>query len=211
MPRQAENGSTNDAPPPKTTRTGRRAGPSTTRKEILDAARTLFAELGYERATLRGVANRAGVNQALIYHFFDTKDDLLAAALELPVDPAFIAAGLHDNPGHEGEELMRRTLAAWRQPAAREYLQALLRSGVSHEHAAELLRAQFSTRLAEALAAVFPNPDVQLRAALVGSQIAGIAVMRLLIGLDVLADADDDTLIRAVGPTLQRYLNGDLS
>jgi AcrR family transcriptional regulator len=195
---------------PVVRRTGRRVGPSTTRGEILDAARGMFAELGYERTTLRGVAARARVNQALIYHFFATKDELLAATLDLPIDPAFITDALHDNPGREGYELIRRALAAWQQPQVREHFQALLRAGISHARAAEALRNLFSQQLLEAFAAVSPQPDAQLRAALVASQIAGIAVLRFMIGVEALADADDKTIIDAVGPTLQRYLTGDL-
>ncbi|MGO9506361.1 MAG: TetR family transcriptional regulator [Mycobacterium sp.] len=210
MRTQAESGSARGGRRPNASRTGRRVGPSTTRGEIVDAARAMFAELGYERTTLRGVAARAGVNQALIYHFFHTKDDLLTATLDLPIEPAFITDALHDNPGREGEELIRAALAAWRQPAVREHFQALLRAGISHDHAAEMLRNLFATTLLDAFAAVIPHPDAQLRAALVGSQLAGIAVLRFMIGLDALADADDAILIDAVGPTLQRYLTGDL-
>lgn len=209
VPKQSENGSAQSGRQPRTLRTGRRVGPSTTRDEILAAARALFAEFGFERTTLRAVAERAGVNQALIYHFFDSKDDLLAA-LELPIDTTTIAAALSDNPGHEGEELVRRVLAAWRQPAVREYVLVQLRTAISHKQAADIMRDLFSTKLPDFFATISPGPNAHLRAALVGSQIAGIAVMRFLVGLDALTDADDDTIIRAVGPTLQRYLVGDL-
>ena len=194
-----------------TSRTGRRVGPSTTRREILNTARGMFAELGYERTTLRGVAARAGVNQALIYHFFGTKDELLAATLDLPIDPTFITDALHDNPGREGYELIRRALVAWHEPQVRDHFQALLRAGISHERAADALRNLFSKELLDAFAAVTPQPDAQLRAALVASQIAGIAVLRFMIGVEALAQADDDTIIGAVGPTLQRYLTGELT
>lgn len=192
-------------------RTGRRAGPSTTRGEILDAARALFAELGYERTTLRNVAARAGVNQALIYHFFGNKEELLAATLDIPIDPSVITYSLRDSPGREGYELMRRALAAWEQPQVRDHFQALLRAGISHERAADALRNLFSTHLLEALAANARGLDTGLRAALVASQIAGIAVLRFMIGVEALVEADEQTLIDAVGPTLQRYLTGNLS
>ncbi len=170
----------------------------------------MFAELGYERTTLRGVAARAGVNQALIYHFFGTKDELLTATLNLPIDPSFITDALHNNPGREGYELIRRALASWQRPQVREHFQALLRAGISHERAAEALRNLFSAHLLDAFAAATPRPDGQLRAALVASQIAGIAILRFMIGVEALAVADDETIVDAVGPTLQRYLTGDL-
>jgi len=210
MSTQAENGSAQGGRRHHASRTGRRLGPSTTRGEILDAARGMFAELGYERTTLRGVAARAGVNQALIYHFFHTKDDLLSATLDLPIDPTLITDALQYHPGSEGRELIRHALSAWSQPAVREHFQALLRAGISHERAADMLRNLFTTTLLDAIAAVIPHPDAQLRAALVASQISGIAVLRFMIGIDALAQAEDDTLIDAIGPTLQRYLTGDL-
>jgi AcrR family transcriptional regulator len=192
-------------------RVGRRSGSSTTRAEIVSAARALFAELGYERTTLRAVAAQAGVNQALIYHFFRSKDELLSATLDLPMDPRFIVAALHDNPGREGAELMRRALAAWRNPGVREHFQALLRAGISHDRAAEMVRNLFTRELLTAFAEATDKPDAALRAALVGSQIAGIAMLRFMIGVDALTEADDDTIVNAVGPTLQRYLTGDLN
>ncbi len=157
------------------------------------------------------VATRAGVNQALIYHFFGSKDELLGATLDLPIDPRFITAALHDNPGREGAELIRRALAAWRHPGVREHFQALLRVGISHDRAADMLRNLFTRELLDAFAETTGRPDAQLRAALVASQIAGIAMLRFMIGIDALAEADDETIVNAVGPTLQRYLTGDLN
>src|ERR687897_3533809 len=68
-------------------RTGRRPGVSGTREAILDAARRAFAEQGYQRATIRGVAELAGVDPALVHHYFGTKQELFVAAVRLPVNP----------------------------------------------------------------------------------------------------------------------------
>lgn len=93
---------------------GRRpAGGSDTREAILTATGELFAEVGFERATMREVATRAGVDPALIHHYFTNKDGVLAAALALPVDPAALLAGLDKDPDHAGQAIVRRVLGVW--------------------------------------------------------------------------------------------------
>src|SRR5215469_9883139 len=76
-------------------RTGRRAGDSGTRAAILDSARQQFAAYGYDGATIRAIAAGAGVDPALVHHFYGTKEGLFASAMELPIVPSeFIGAAL---------------------------------------------------------------------------------------------------------------------
>ncbi len=193
------------------TRSGRRPGAGSTRPVILEAARELFAERGYERTTIRAIAARAEVNPAMVHHFFGTKDDLLVAALELPLPPTYLADALVDNPGREGAELVRRAISLWDQPTVRSRLQALLRVGISHERAAAALRDLFTSQLLSVLIARMPAPDAELRAALVATQMAGLALLRFVIPIEAIARADAETIIAAVGPNLQRYLTEPLS
>jgi AcrR family transcriptional regulator len=188
------------------TRSGRRPGPGSTQPEILDAARALFADRGFERTTIRAVAARAGVNPAMVHHFFGTKHDLLVAALELPIPPAYLADALTSRSGQAGPEFVRRVLALWDEPMIRARMQALIRVGISHERAAAALRDVFTTQLLRVLAERMSEPHAELRAALIGSQMAGLALLRFVIPIDVLAQADHETIIAAVGPTVQRYL-----
>src|SRR5262245_21930264 len=126
-------------------RTGRRPGPSTTRAEILAAARASFAELGYDRTTARGVAARAGVDPALVLRYFGSKEGLLVAALEAAMDPgARIPEVGGGERGTPGERLVRDFLSVWEVSPSCEIMLGMLRSAATNERAAELLRGVIS-------------------------------------------------------------------
>lgn len=193
-------------------RLGRRpVGGPDTRETILTAARELFADRGFDRTTMRAVAARAQVDPALIHHFFGTKDGLLTAVLELPMDPVELLGDLGGDPERAGEELVRRALGVWeRDPETRERMVALLRTGLSHDQAATLLRDLLSrTILAAVQRSVAPDQPA-LRAGLVGTQMGGLLLARYLLRIPAVADASVDELALAVGPTIQRYLTGRL-
>ena len=110
-------------------RTGRRPGVSGTREAILDAARRAFAEQGYQHATVRGVADLAGVDPALVHHYFGTKQALFVAAVQLPVNPVEqLMAVLAEDPGQAGERMVELFLSIWDHAADRSPLLALVRS-----------------------------------------------------------------------------------
>jgi AcrR family transcriptional regulator len=189
-------------------RLGRRPGTTSSRAAILAAARELFADLGFERATIRAIATRADVDPATVYHFFATKEDLLDAALQLPMDPRLLLDAIAANPGREGETLVRQALRIWDEPATRLQFRALLRIGVSHERAGEALKNLFSRQLVEVLAQHMPRKDAELRAGLVATQMAGLALLRFIIPLDAVARAESQTIVDLVGPNIQRYFDG---
>jgi AcrR family transcriptional regulator len=192
-------------------RTGRRPGSSGTREAILRAATEEFGEHGYDRTTIRGVARRAGVDAALVHHYFGRKQDLFVASLELPVNPADMAASmLAEDPEAAGERIVGLFVSVWDHGANRQPLMALLRSAVTSEQAAAMLR-EFATR--EVFSRVvhrLDRPDAQLRANLVVSQLIGLAMARYIVRVEPLASLPPAALAVAVGPTLQRYLTGDL-
>ena len=74
---------------------GRRPGAPDTRAAVLAAARAAFAAKGFGGTTIRAVAADAGVDPALVHHYFGTKDDLFLAAMELPVDPREVIGAGH--------------------------------------------------------------------------------------------------------------------
>ena len=178
---------------------------------MLDAARSLFAEVGFERATIRGIAARAGVDPALVHHFFGTKNDLLRAALVLPFNPATLFAVMDEHPGDEGRALVARVLHLWGQPQVREQFTALLRVAMSREEAKVALRDLLTCELLQRLESQVGTDDAPLRAALVASQIAGLAMTRFVIGIQPIATSSNARLVAAVGPTIQRYLTGDIT
>jgi AcrR family transcriptional regulator len=192
-------------------KSGRRAGASGTREAILAAASTLFAERGYEGTTIRAVAAEAGVDPALVHHFHGTKEALFAAATRLPYNPAeVIPTLLADGRDGAGERIVRFLLAAWDDEARRAPLLGLMRSALTHDPAggalADFLRAGVLAPLTRAL----DGPDAPLRASLVVSQVAGVAIARYLVGIEPLASAPPETVVAAVAPTIQRYLPAPL-
>ncbi|SCG42168.1 transcriptional regulator, TetR family [Micromonospora echinaurantiaca] len=193
-------------------RTGRRPGKPGTREAILDAARAAFAERGFDGASIRAIAATAGVDPALVHHYFGSKDQLFLAAMNAPVNPGEliprIVAGDRDGLG---ERLVRLFLSVWDSPAGTAGV-ALLRSAMSNEWTARLLREFLVTQV---LRRVLDHLDVDpaelpLRGSLVASQLIGLAVMRHVVRLEPVASAPAETLVAAVAPTVQRYLTGDL-
>jgi AcrR family transcriptional regulator len=194
-------------------RTGRPAGSPPNREAILASARQQFIERGYDGATIRSIAAEAGVDPALVHHYFGTKDQLLLATLHelTPVDgsiPQLLAGGVDGL----GERVIRATFGAFETVYGPMWgaVIGLLRSAIAHEDAARHLRERFGdgglVQLVEGLG--LPQPDV--RAALVGSELFGLMIARLVVRLEPIASADIDSLVAWYAPTLQRYLTGPL-
>jgi len=200
-------------------RSGRRGGDSGTREAILAAARSRFGDYGYDGATIRGIAADAGVDAALVHHFFGSKERLFAAAMRLPILPselvaAALAAGAREPGQSLGEHMLRTVLGAWDVAEMRATFLGLLRSAMTSEQAAGMLR-EFATetilgRIAEVAEPGSAGADGQFRAALVASQVLGLALTRYVLELDPLARAGTDELAAAIGPALERYLSGDI-
>ncbi|MFG1674928.1 TetR family transcriptional regulator [Micromonospora sp. NPDC049282] len=204
-----------DAEPARRTsrrRTGRRPGNPDTREAILAAARAAFAERGYDATGIRAVAAAAGVDPALVHHYFGAKEELFRAAMAIPVDPAELVPRVMAGGADEvGERLVRTFLSVWDSPAGVAAV-ALLRSAVSNQWTARLLREFLTTQiLRRVLTQLDLDPaEAPLRGALVATQVAGLAMMRYVIRLEPVASASPDTLALTIGPTLQRYLTGPL-
>ncbi|HEX2804589.1 MAG TPA: TetR family transcriptional regulator [Kineosporiaceae bacterium] len=193
-------------------RRGRRPAGEDTRQAIVDAARTEFATRGYEGTTMRGVARAAGVDARLVHHYFDGKDEVFAAAMELPVRPREIVDQIINGSVEElGERLVRFFFAVWDAPAGRERIVALLASALTSQDAARLLREFLAREIFGRVAAELGSDDPQLRAALAASQMVGVIVARYVVKIEPLASADQEDLVPILGPTIQRYLYGQLS
>jgi AcrR family transcriptional regulator len=191
-------------------RRGRRPGGGDTRAALLDAARAVFAERGYDGATVRTIAERAGVDPAMVNHWFGGKEPLFVAALDLPVDPAAaLSEVLPGDPDLLAERILGRFLHIWDTTGGAQ-LATLLQSIASHDAAASLLR-EFITRVLVVKVVTVVAPDrPELRATLCGTQLFGLAFVRYVLKVEPLASADHATIIAAVAPNLQRYLTGPL-
>ena len=118
-------------------RTGRRGGASTSREDILGAARRLFAEQGYAATTVRRVAEEAGVDPALVHYFFGSKDGLYGAAMAIPFSPAeMIRPVLAEGLDGAGPRLVRHVMGLWEDPAAAEPLKGMVRAAIGSGEAA---------------------------------------------------------------------------
>ncbi len=193
-------------------RSGRRPGHQDTRQSILDAARVMFAERGFDQASIRAIATEAKVDPALVHHYFGTKDKLFLASMNAPMNPAELVPKALAGPREEaGERLVRTVLGVWDSPAGSAAV-ALLRSAMSNEWTARLMREFVVTQvLRRAVAELgMEGEEAAMRAALVATQISGLAVVRYVLKVEPVAGADPEDLVRAVGPTVQRYLTGDL-
>jgi AcrR family transcriptional regulator len=190
---------------------GRRPGGPDTRGQILDAARESFARKGFSGTTIRGVATAAGVDPALVHHYFGSKDDLFLAALEIPVDPrAVVPAVLADGLDGAAERLLRLFLSVWDDPETRLPLVALVRSSLGDEGPGNLLREAMLRIVFTPLREVLPPDEGERRAQMVATQMIGLIVGRYLLRLEPLASMTGEEVVAWVAPTVQRYLDGPL-
>ena len=183
----------------------------TTKAAILRAASKEFSHAGYEAASLRSVARRAGVDPALVHHYFKDKDDLFVQAMHIPVNPGEIIAQAATAPLEQmGEALVRALLTTWRKPAFRTAATAMMRGLISSSSATKILRPFLQKEIFSRLGSRLPEDSAEPRVALVASQIIGLIVARYIIDLEPLASMDDEQVIELVAPTIQRYLTGEL-
>jgi len=198
------------------TRTGRRAGESGTRESILGAARAQFAQHGYDGATIRAIARTAGVDPALVHHYYGSKESLFAASMELPFIPSeVITAALtqHDPGDSLGTHMVRSALSIWDSAEVRGAFQTMLRSALTSEHAAATLREFIAEAILTPVARAAGGGDIErtpFRASLVAAQMLGLALSRYVLRFGPVAAASADELAAAVGPTIDRYLAGDI-
>jgi AcrR family transcriptional regulator len=187
-------------------RSGRRPGASQSREVIADAARTQFGELGYDGATFRGIAAAAGVDPALVVHFFGTKEELFRAVMALP--PAAgeaMAAAAHGPREEVGRRFAELVVGLLENPVTRAIVLGRVRSAASHAPAAELIR-ETVTRDVGRLTAALTDDRPETRAALVGTQVVGLALARYVAQVEPLASMAPPNVVELLAPTFQHYL-----
>jgi AcrR family transcriptional regulator len=178
----------------------RRAGPESSRAEILQAARELFAARGYEAATIRTIAGRAGVDPALVMHFFDSKDGLFAAVLAglEEVRPRILAA-INDGSADSGRRLVGAYMELWEDPEMGANIRSLVRGAIGSRQATAVVH--------DFLVGVDATQPIDPGLALAGGQLLGVAIARYVLEAAPLADMPLDELVERIGPSIQRQLD----
>jgi AcrR family transcriptional regulator len=191
-------------------RRGRRPGSPDTRAAILAAARAAFGTKGFAGTSVRGIAADAGVDAALVHHYFGSKDDLFMASLEMPVDPrVLLAPALVGGVDGAAERLLRVFLSVWDDPELRMPLLGVVRS-VVEPGGLPLLRDGFLPVVLEPVGAALGIDRPALRMPLVASQVFGLIVMRYVVEIEPIASMPADDVVAIYAPTLQRYLSDPL-
>ena len=191
---------------------GRRPGPTQTRESILAAALTKFLEDGYVATTIRAVATAAGVDQALVLHYFGTKDRLFAAALRTTAPTEHLLLLFDDGELADlGTRLADRYLQLWEQPPTANRITATLRAASMSPSAASMVSDFVTEAVMRPLACALGSPDADLRASLASSHLFGTAIARYLIKVQPLASIHRGALVAVLGPVIQHYLTGELT
>jgi AcrR family transcriptional regulator len=188
-------------------RTGRRRGTPDTREAIVAVARRRFATRGYDATSLRSIAAEAEVDPALVIHYFGTKEGLFIAATGLPAGLPELFGNLATLPVSDRvQALVRGYLRLVDSDDSRNAIIALVRSAVSNDKAAAMLREFLATELLTVIGGFTRHPDARLRASLVAAQLIGIAALRHVIRVEPLVRASPDEIVALVSPAIEQYL-----
>jgi AcrR family transcriptional regulator len=190
---------------------GRPAGSSNTRDRILDHARDLFARNGISNTSIRAVAAAAGVDSALVHHYFGTKEKLFAAAVHIPIDPMDVIGPLREVPVEElGHRIPSILLPLWDSDIGTAFI-ATLRSILAGSEV-NLFRTFIQDVIAVEVGARVDDPPGSgiVRVQFVASQLVGIVMARYILQLEPFASLPAQQIADAIAPNLQRYLTGDL-
>ncbi|OBK93000.1 TetR family transcriptional regulator [Mycobacterium sp. 1165178.9] len=178
------------------------------RNAILTAARQMLASRGYEATTIRAVAAAAGIDPSMVMRYYGNKEGLFAAAVDVDLhlpDPAALP------PEQIGNLLAHHVIARWEGALSDEFITLLLRSAGTNSAAAEQFRLIFERQLLKFVQDLAGRgAQARRRAAMVSSQVLGVAYCRYVLELPAVTELDGETLADTLGPVLQHYLTGDL-
>lgn len=199
---------------PDRKRPGRPPGTSHTRDRILKSARELFARNGFDNASIRAVASDAGVDPALVHHYFGTKTQLFAAAIHIPIDPMSIIGPLREVPVEEiGRVLPSLLLPLWDSELGKGFI-ATLRSilGGSNVTDVSMIRTFLQDVVTAEVGSRVDNPPGtgRVRVQFVASQLVGLVMARYILELEPFKSLSVQEVVDTVAPNLQRYLTGDI-
>jgi AcrR family transcriptional regulator len=192
-------------------RPGRPPGTSDTRERILISARELFARNGIDKTSIRAIAAEAGVDPALVHHYFGTKTQLFAAAIHIPIDPMQVIVPLRETPVEEiGYKLPSILLQLWDSEHGSAFI-AMLRSILAGDEVS-LIRSFLQEVITVEVGSRVDNPPGSgpIRVQFVASQLVGVVMARYILELDPFKSLPVEQIAQTIVPNLQRYLTGDL-
>lgn len=188
---------------------GRRRSGTDARAEIVVAASREFVDHGYEGASFRAIARRAGVDPALVHHYFPDKADLFAESIRAPIRPDKIVAEILRGPRDQvGDNLVRMLLSTMEDAKTRDRVIGLIRTALGHDFAATMLRQFLLREVFHRIAEGLGVPDGELRATLAATQIVGLMVVRYGVKAEPLASESPDEVAKRIGPVIQWHLMG---
>jgi AcrR family transcriptional regulator len=194
---------------------GRRPGNADTRGEIVEAAKRVFADKGYDDTSLRAIAREAGVDPALVHHYFDGKASLFVAAMALPFDPKAVRDQAGDGgPGHSGAQVIEGFLTMWdlAQGSSSSFASCVSAMAAS-DSVGDAIREFVNDRVWNSIQAPAGEGEAlkRRRIAMVSSQLMGLAFARYILRVPPVSTASPRQIGRWVGPTLDRYFKEPLS
>lgn len=192
-------------------RPGRPPGPSDTRDRILTSARELFARNGIDKTSIRSIAAAAGVDPALVHHYFGTKTQLFAAAIHIPIDPMQVIGPLQQVPVEEiGRTLPSLLLPLWDSEMGKGFI-ATLRSIIAGNDTS-LVRSFLQEVIAREVGSRVDDPPGSgpVRVQFVASQLVGVVMARYILELEPFKSLPVEQIAETIAPNLQRYLTGEL-
>ncbi|OJZ67920.1 TetR family transcriptional regulator [Mycobacterium paraffinicum] len=171
----------------------------------------MFARNGIRDTSIRAVAAAAGVDSALVHHYFGTKEKLFAAAVHIPIDPMQVIGRLREVPVEElGHTLPSMLLPLWDSEVGTAFV-AALRSILAGTEV-NLFRSFIQDVIGVEIGPRVDNPPGSglIRVQFVASQLVGVVMARYVLQLEPFASLPAEQVARTVAPNLQRYLTGDL-
>ena len=202
--------------PAKTTkRRGRRQGEPVSRDAVLSAAKQRFATEGYEKTTLRAIAQDAYVDPSMVLYLFGSKEELFRESLRLIIDPEVLVAaltGAADDDPDIGTRMVRTYLRIWETPDTAASMRVMLQSATSNSDAQDAFRGFMQNYVLTAVSGVLGGGEqARLRATLAASQLVGTALLRYVIEVPPLATLPVEEVVALIAPTVTRYLTADAS
>ena len=181
-----------------------------TRPDILTAAAAEFSSEGYEATSMRGIARAAGVDPALVRHYFSDKADLFAESIAAPMRPDRLVAQALAGPREQvGENLVRYIVQMLDDPATGRRVVRMMHTALGQEFAARMLRQFIIREVLKRVAKELGDEDAELRASFAATQVVGLVIARYGIKIEPLASASPEEVVARVGPVVQWHLIGE--